>query len=112
RRGVVSLDSAPGARVVAEAEIPIVTIGTPAIAADPAAAAEADWVVTIDDERQRGTTFTLTARDGRALTTTVPVIGPHMAANAGLAIVMLVEAGYDWERITTALGADRSIRAY
>ena len=31
-------------------------------------------------------------RDGRSLTTIVPVIGRHMAANAGLAIVMILEA--------------------
>lgn len=111
RRGVVSLDSAPGARVVADAEIPVVTVGTPAIAADPEAAAAADWVVTIDAERQRGTSFTLTARDGRTLETTVPVIGPHMAANAGLAVVMLLQAGYEWDRLKSALEVPGGIRA-
>ncbi len=112
RRGIVCLDSPAGVRVVAGAEVPVTTIGTPAIAADPESAARADWVVTIDEERQRGTTFTLTGPAGRTLTTTVPVIGPHMAANAGLAIVMLVEAGYDWERIVAALARDGGIRAY
>ena len=111
-RGVISLDSAAGATVVERAEIPTVTVGTPAIAVDPDAAAEADWVVTIQDERQNGTEFTLTARDGRSLTTVVPVIGPHMAANAGLAIVMLLEGGYTWERITEVLERDGAIQAY
>ncbi|WCM56471.1 Mur ligase family protein [Microbacterium sp. EF45047] len=111
RRGVVCLDSPAGARVVAEAGIPVVTVGTPAIAADAGAAAAADWVVTIDDERQNGTVFTLAGPQGR-LTTTVPVIGPHMAANAGLAIVMLLEGGYSWERIAGGLERDGGIRAY
>ena len=67
-------------------------MGTPAIAADPDAAAGADWVVEILEERQTGTEFRLTSSDGRSLTTVVPVIGRHMAANAGLAIVMILEA--------------------
>ena len=112
RRAVVSLDSAAGAEVVARSEVPVVTVGTPLIAADPDAARAAHWVVDIVAEHQQGTTFTLTARDGRALTTVVPVIGPHMAANAGLAIVMLLEAGYDWNRIVAALHRDGRITAH
>ncbi|MFK4790572.1 Mur ligase family protein [Microbacterium sp. ZW T5_56] len=112
RRGVVSLDSAAGARVVERAGIPVVTIGTPLIAPDPDAARAADWVVDIVEERQSGTRFSLTARDGRTLTTVVPVIGPHMAANAGLAIVMLLEGGYAWDRIVAALDRDGGVTAY
>ncbi|WP_309129623.1 UDP-N-acetylmuramoyl-L-alanyl-D-glutamate--2,6-diaminopimelate ligase [Microbacterium sp.] len=112
RRAVVSLDSPSGARVVERSGIPVVTIGTPSIAADPVAAAAADWVVTIEDERQSGTVFTLTGNDGRTLTTMVPVIGQHMAANAGLAIVMLLEAGYAWERIANAFERDGQIVAH
>lgn len=111
KRGVICLDSPSGAIVVERAEIPVVTVGTPLIAADPKIAAKADWVVTIDDERAAGTTFTLAGPAG-TLTTTVPVIGPHMAANAALAIVMLLEGGYAWERIVTALERDGGIRAY
>lgn len=105
RRAVISLDSAPGADVAARCEVPSVTVLTPAIAVDPSV--DADWTVTIVDEVQTGTTFTLTARDGRTLTTVVPVIGPHMAANAGLAIVMLLEAGYAWQALTDALDGGR-----
>lgn len=110
-RAVVCLDSPSGAVVVERAEIPVVTVGTPLIAADADAAARADWVVTIDDERASGTTFTLSGPAG-TLTTTVPVIGPHMAANAALAIVMMLEGGYDWQRIVDALDRDRGIRAH
>lgn len=112
RRAVVSLDSDAGAEVQARCEVPMVTVGTPAIAADPEAAARADWVVEIVSERQTGTEFRLASSDGRTLTTIVPVIGQHMAANAGLAIVMLLEAGYDWQRIVDALERDGGIRAY
>lgn len=110
-RGVICLDSTSGALVVERAEIPVVTVGTPSIAADPDAAAKADWVVVIDDERPSGTTFTMNGPAG-SLTTTVPVIGPHMAANAALAIVMLLEGGYPWERIVGALAHGDGIRAY
>lgn len=112
RRAVISLDSVYGADVVAAARVPVVTVGTPSIAADPKLAARADWVVSIDEERQRGTRFTMSGPEGRALTTVVPVIGPHMAANAALAIVMLLEGGYDWAQITEVLARDGRINAY
>ncbi len=111
RRAVISLDSAAGFEVADRAEVPYVTIATPAIAADADAAALADWVVEIIDERQDGTRFTLTARDGRSLTTVVPVIGRHMAGNAGEAIVMILEAGYRWDTVVSVLDGGR-IDAY
>lgn len=104
RRGVVCLDSSYGAEVAARSEVPVTTIVTPDIATDPAS--PADWTVHIVEERQDGTEFTLTGPAG-SLTTTVPVIGRHMAANAGLAIVMLLEAGYTWERLVNALDGGR-----
>ncbi|MBU4464287.1 MAG: UDP-N-acetylmuramoyl-L-alanyl-D-glutamate--2,6-diaminopimelate ligase [Actinobacteria bacterium] len=111
RRAVISLDSAPGLEVVSRCEVPFVTVGTPAIAADPNAASAADWMVTILDERRDGTEFTLTGPEGRSLTTVVPVIGRHMAANAGLAIVMILEGGYSWDALLEALDGGR-IDAY
>jgi UDP-N-acetylmuramoyl-L-alanyl-D-glutamate--2,6-diaminopimelate ligase len=111
RRAVVCVDSEQGAEVVARSQVPTVTVGTPALASDPDASSAADWVVEILDERQIGTEFRLTARDGRTLTTLVPVIGRHMAANAGLAIVMILEGGYSWDRLVAALDGGR-IDAY
>jgi UDP-N-acetylmuramoyl-L-alanyl-D-glutamate--2,6-diaminopimelate ligase len=105
RRGVVCLDSPAGAEIAARADIPVVTIVTPAIAAHPTA--DADWTVEIVDERQDGTQFTLRDRTGRSLTTVVPVIGRHMAANAGLAIVMLLEAGHPWDEMVATLDGGR-----
>ncbi len=104
--GVVALDSPAGQAVVARSEIPVSTILTPAIAAD--ADQSADWIVDILDERSDGTTFSLTGPEG-ALTTTVPVIGRHMAANAGLALVMLLAAGYGWERLVDTFDGERII---
>jgi UDP-N-acetylmuramoyl-L-alanyl-D-glutamate--2,6-diaminopimelate ligase len=112
RRGVVSLDTDSGRAIAAGAGIPIVTVGTPAIAQDATAAAAADWVVTIGAELPAYTEFTLSGPGGRALTTRVPVIGPHMAANASLAIVMMLEGGCAWDDIVAALARDGGIRAY
>ena len=105
RRGVVSLDSPYGERVVEESHIPVTTISaTPNV--------EAEWTVTIVDEQAAYTEFTLEGPGHRSLTTRVPLIGWHMAANAGLAIVMLVEAGFELEAIGQALDADGGIDAH
>lgn len=104
RRGVVSLDSAYGERVVDAARIPVVTITSrPEV--------EADWRVTVTEEHPAHTGFRLEGPDRRAIDTRVPLIGGHMAANAGLGIVMLVEAGIALDDIAEALG-ERGIDAY
>jgi UDP-N-acetylmuramoyl-L-alanyl-D-glutamate--2,6-diaminopimelate ligase len=111
RRGVVSLDSPWGRRVVDETRIPVATIATAGHASD-ADYADAQWRVEILDESAAYTGFRLTGPDGRSLETREPLIGWHMAANAALAIVMLVEAGFELEAIGAALEADGGIRAY
>lgn len=102
RRAVVSLDSVPGERIAAEADIPVTTIATRGIATNDAYAS-ADWRVDVTSEQQTGTGFRLTGTSDRVLDTVVPVIGAHMAANAGLGIVMMLESGYEWRLISEAL---------
>ena len=105
KRGVVSLDSPWGERVVEGSRIPVTTISaTPGV--------DAEWTVEIVDEKPEYTEFTLTGPHCRSLTTRVPIIGWHMAANGALAIVMLVEAGFELERIGQALEAAGGIVAY
>lgn len=111
RRGVVCLDTAWGARVVAESRIPVTTIATVGHAS-PADVEAAEWVVEVLDETAAYTGFRLSGPEGRSLVTREPLIGWHMAANAALAIVMLVEAGFELEAIGAALDADGGIRAY
>ncbi|HEU4849347.1 MAG TPA: UDP-N-acetylmuramoyl-L-alanyl-D-glutamate--2,6-diaminopimelate ligase [Terrimesophilobacter sp.] len=96
KRGVVSLDTAWGQRVVEGSHIPVTTISA-------TEGVDAEWRVEILDERSEHTAFRLTGPEGRTLETTVPLIGWHMAANAGLAIVMLVEAGFELEAIGHAI---------
>lgn len=107
RRAVVCVDQPAGQAIAERSGIPVTTVLTAAIAEDPAAAA--DWRVDLVAETPEGTTFTLSGPAG-SVTTTVPVIGPHMASNAGLAIVMLLEAGWKWEALTALIG-DRAIEA-
>lgn len=96
RRGVVSLDTEWGQRVVNGSRIPVTTIST-------IEGADAEWRVEVLDEHLEYTAFRLTGPEGRSLESTVPLIGWHMAANAGLAIVMLVEAGFEVEAIGHAI---------
>lgn len=104
RRAVVCVDQPAGRRIAAGSGVPVTTVLTPAIAED--AAVTADWRVDIVVEAPEGTTFTLSGPAG-SLTTTVPVIGPHMASNAGLAIVLLLEAGWEWSALTRLLEGRR-----
>jgi UDP-N-acetylmuramoyl-L-alanyl-D-glutamate--2,6-diaminopimelate ligase len=111
RRGVVCLDTAYGARVVEESRIPVTTIATVGHAT-PDDVASAEWVVEVLESTPAYTEFRLTGPEGRALVTREPLIGWHMAANAALAIVMLVEAGFELEAIGAALEGDGGIDAY
>jgi UDP-N-acetylmuramoyl-L-alanyl-D-glutamate--2,6-diaminopimelate ligase len=104
RRGVVSLDSPYGQRVVDSTRIPVTTITA-------RADVEAAWRVELTEETPAYTAFRLTGPHGQILETRVPLIGWHMAANAGLAIVMMVEAGFDLDVIAQALG-EKGIDAY
>jgi UDP-N-acetylmuramoyl-L-alanyl-D-glutamate--2,6-diaminopimelate ligase len=105
RRGVVSLDSEWGQKVVDESRIPVTTLS-----AFPDRGAQ--WLVTITEEHSAYTEFVLSGPEGRSLKTRVPVIGWHMAANAAMAILMLVEAGFELEAIAHALQTRGGIDAY
>ncbi|TPX00927.1 UDP-N-acetylmuramoyl-L-alanyl-D-glutamate--2,6-diaminopimelate ligase, partial [Schumannella luteola] len=111
RRGVVCLDSPYGRRVVDASRIPVTTIATVGHAT-PEDVEAAEWTVEVLDETAAYTEFRLTGPDGRELVTREPLIGWHMAANAALAIVMLVEAGFELEAIGAALEAGGGIQAY
>ncbi|BDS48916.1 UDP-N-acetylmuramoyl-L-alanyl-D-glutamate--2,6-diaminopimelate ligase [Rhodoluna sp. KAS3] len=96
KRGVVCLDTKYGREVVRKSEIPVVTI-TSEMGVD------ADWHVAITAETPKYTSFVLAGPDGINIRSRIPILGAHMAANAGLAIAMLVEAGFDAARIAKAI---------
>ncbi|MEY4390994.1 MAG: hypothetical protein RLZZ400_737 [Actinomycetota bacterium] len=101
KRGIVSLDSTWGQKVVEQSGIPLVTISSNGSAAD--------YSVRVLDEKPAFTSFEFSGPEGK-LTSSVPILGAHMAANAGLAIGMLLQAGYGFERISEAIRD--GIRAY
>jgi len=96
RRGVVSLDSPWGQKIVDVSRIPVTTVGF-------GAESGAEWQVEILEEVAEYTRFALSGPENRSLTTRIPIIGRHMASNAALAIVMLVEAGFELEAIGHAV---------
>ena len=94
--GVVSLDSRFGADFVVASKIPVVTISSnPEVTAD--------WNVTVTQQASTHTGFELRGPNGEFVVSSVPLIGAHMAANGGLAIVMAVLAGFDWRDIAKAI---------
>lgn len=105
RSAVICLDSPAGAQVVTSAGVPVTTISS-------LEGVAADWSVTIGMESPESTEFTLHSERFGSITTRVPLIGRHMAANAGLAIAMLVDAGFELRDIDSALTRDGGIRAH
>ena len=105
RRGVVTVDSDWGRALVEQSRIPVTTLSS-------SPGSDAEWVLTVDEETLTNTAFTLEGPEGRRLSTSVPLLGAYNAANAALAIVMLVESGYDLEAIGAALERDGGIDAY
>ncbi|NBR54398.1 MAG: UDP-N-acetylmuramoyl-L-alanyl-D-glutamate--2,6-diaminopimelate ligase [Micrococcales bacterium] len=102
-RGVVCLDTEYGQRIVELSEVPTKTISS-------VEGVVADWKVTVTAELPDKTEFNLTAPDGTQLATSVPLLGSHMALDAGLAIAMIVEAGYSIELIKSSIA--EGIEAY
>jgi len=98
KRGVVCIDTDFGARLAANSKIDVATI-----ASNPDLVGDADYSVQLLEENPKHTTFKFFNRDGASLTSSVPILGAHMVANAGLAIAMLLEAGFAFERIAEAL---------
>ena len=95
-KAVICLDSSFGKDVAALSEVPVVTIASHADI-------EADWHVAVTNELPGKTEFELVGPNGEHLVSSVPILGAHMAANAGLAIVMAVTAGYDFDVIAKAI---------
>jgi len=105
RRAVITVDSDWGRRIVHECRIPVTTLTTrPDV--------DADGRMFVVEETALYTQFVLQGPEGRRLETRVPLIGWYMAANAALAIVMLVESGFDLEAIEHTLERDGGIAAY
>lgn len=95
-RGVVSLDSDFAAEFLRLSNIPTVTVSY----RDDV---EADYRVVVTEELPGLTKFEVRLPTGGVIYSSLPIIGAHMASNAGLAIAMLIQAGFREEHITEAL---------
>jgi UDP-N-acetylmuramoyl-L-alanyl-D-glutamate--2,6-diaminopimelate ligase len=95
-RGVVCLDTSYGQRLVERSEIPVVTI-------THLDDVDADYRVEVLKQTPAFTEFKVSSRSGQTLTSRIPIIGAHMAYNAGLAIAMLVESGFAFNEIAEAI---------
>ncbi|KQQ09670.1 Mur ligase family protein [Rathayibacter sp. Leaf296] len=95
RRAVVLLDSPAGERMRDLAEVPVVTVAS-------IAGTGADWRVEVLESTATRTAFRLSGPGG-SLTTSVPLVGRHMAADAGLALVMLLSAGHPFAALSDAV---------
>ncbi|WP_374010261.1 Mur ligase family protein [Leifsonia sp. LS-T14] len=105
RRGVVTVDSDWGRQLVEQSRIPVATLTS-------SPGSDAEWMLTVLEESLERTSFALEGPDGRRIETSIPLLGAYNAANAALAIVMLVESGYDLDAIGAALERDGGIDAY
>jgi UDP-N-acetylmuramoyl-L-alanyl-D-glutamate--2,6-diaminopimelate ligase len=100
-RGVVCVDDAWGRRLAAEAKVPIATIAT----TGPAGAA--DWHVAEREVPHSGasTAVELRGPDGAAARVVSPLAGEFNVANAVLAVVLLLTAGLDVERVIRGIAS-------
>lgn len=96
RTGVVSLESAWGARLLAAPRIPVRSISADA-------GVDSDWRVEIVGADPLGTRFRVSDRAGESVETSVALLGEHLVADAGLAIVMILNAGYPAAQVQAAL---------
>jgi UDP-N-acetylmuramoyl-L-alanyl-D-glutamate--2,6-diaminopimelate ligase len=95
-RGVVCLDTEYGQTFLEASEIPCVTI---TLRED----IHSDWKVKVTKEGVGLTAFDLIGPHGEIISTSVPIIGDYMASNAGVAILMAIQAGHDWRQLAVDL---------
>jgi UDP-N-acetylmuramoyl-L-alanyl-D-glutamate--2,6-diaminopimelate ligase len=96
KTAVVCLDTVYGKRIAELSEVPVTTVSM-----NPTD--KADWLVRVLAEHPGKTEFELTGPNREQLVSSVPILGAHMASNAGLAIVMAIKAGYSFDSIAKAI---------
>lgn len=101
RQAVVCVDTEWGTQLADTAVIPVCTlggVGTAPVGDRP------HWVYRVVSAGNTDTVLALSGPGGQ-LTVRAPIIGDHMAANAALALVMLIQAGVDPHAIEELMGA-------
>ena len=95
-KGVVCLDTSYGQPFLEASEVPCVTI---TLRED----VKSDWKVVVTKQATGLTAFDLLGPKGEKISSSVPIIGDYMASNAGVAILMAIQAGHDWKKLAEAL---------
>lgn len=95
-KGVVCLDTDFGQQFLAASEVDCTTITL-------RQEVESDWKVVVTKEEPKGISFDVLGPSGEKISTSVPIIGDYMASNAGVAIVMAIQAGHDWRHLAQVL---------
>lgn len=95
-RGVVCLDSSYSDDFLALSQIPTVSVSMDS-------EKRPDYLVTVTEELPGLTKFSVQLPDSSVITSQLPILGAHMASNAGVAIAMLVQAGFSGDRIRDAI---------
>ncbi|CAB4626505.1 unannotated protein [freshwater metagenome] len=95
-KGVVCLDTEFGQPFLEASEVPCVTV---TLRQD----VESDWKVVVTQEGIGLTAFDLLGPNGEKISSSVPIIGDYMASNAGVAILMAIQAGHDWKKLASGL---------
>jgi UDP-N-acetylmuramoyl-L-alanyl-D-glutamate--2,6-diaminopimelate ligase len=104
-KGVVCLDTEYGQPFLEASEVPCVTVTIrPEI--------DSDWKVVVTEASKKGTSFDLLGPNGEKVSSSVPIIGDYMASNAGVAILMAIQAGHSWQHLAKVLrtGIDAPIK--
>ena len=96
RKAVINVDERWGQQLASATPLDTLTVST-----DPVSLwwDRADWKMTVTHSRPDGTAFHLDGPEGAHIETSVPVMGTFMAANAALAMVMLLASGIDLNRL-------------
>ena len=95
-RGVVSLDSEYAEAFLGLSQIPTVTVTV-------RENIEADYKVRVAEELPGLTKFEIVTPTGLVVSSQIPILGAHMASNAGLAFAMLVQAGFSEAKVAEVI---------
>lgn len=108
RQAVINVDELWGQQLASITPLDVVTVATDS---QSLGWNQADWKMTVTSSLPDGTAFRLDGPEGVLIETAVPVMGTFMAANAALALVMLITSGIDPTRLAevTATGIPVSI---
>jgi UDP-N-acetylmuramoyl-L-alanyl-D-glutamate--2,6-diaminopimelate ligase len=93
---VVCLDSSYSDDFLALSQIPTVSVSMDSEKSP-------DYLVTVTEELPGLTKFSVQLPDSSVITSQLPILGAHMASNAGVAIAMLMQAGFSGDRIRESI---------